>query len=395
MTAADTLTGSLAVLHDMAEEGWPSMDQMGALLVSRLPAFAPALRVTPVRHRLRRIASPGPLSRVRHAFFADRVLNRMVLYPRHVRREVAGQFDLYHVVDHSYAQLALELPARRTVVTCHDVDTFRSLLPGSDPGHEPRPAWFRAMSRRILRGLRRAEIVVCGSEAARDELAGYGLAEASRLRVVPNGIDPALLEPPPAGARARAAALVPAQPGVFDLLHVGSDIPRKRLDRVLEIVAAVGQRGRRVRLVRVGSTFRPETRQRARDLDVRDILELPYLERDVLRSVYERCHLLLLPSDREGYGLPLVEAFAAGKPVIASDIPALREASGGLAVCLAPDDLPAWIAAVEQALDTADPAGRLAAARRARAAGLTWDHHVRRLLPVYAELLVRAGTSPR
>jgi glycosyltransferase involved in cell wall biosynthesis len=349
--------------------------------------------VTPVRHRLQRVASAGPLARVRAAFFADRVLNRMVLYPRHVRRGVAGKFDLYHVVDHSYAQLVLDLPARRTVVTCHDVDTFRSLIDSGDPGHERRPAWFRAMSRRILRGLRRAELVVCGSGAARDEVAGLGLADASRLRVVPNGIDPALLEAPSARAAASAAALFPAEPGASDILHVGSDIPRKRLDRVLEIVAALHQRGRRVRLIRVGSPFRPETRQRARDLGVRDVFELPYLERDVLRAVYERAHLLLLPSDREGYGLPLVEALAAGKPVIASDIPALRESAGGLATCLAPDDLPAWIAAVEQALDTNDPDGRLAAARRARAAGLTWDHHVRRLLPVYAELLERARTS--
>ena len=41
------LEGSIAVLHDMAEEGWPSMDQMGHLLTTRLPAMAPGLSVTP------------------------------------------------------------------------------------------------------------------------------------------------------------------------------------------------------------------------------------------------------------------------------------------------------------------------------------------------------------
>ena len=65
---------------------------------------------------------------MRPLFFADRVLNRMVLYPRRVQQEVRGRFDLYHVVDHSYAQLALASPRSRTIVSCHDIDTFRSLV---------------------------------------------------------------------------------------------------------------------------------------------------------------------------------------------------------------------------------------------------------------------------
>jgi len=375
------------------EEGWPSMDQMGEIVTSRVPRFAPALHVTPIHHRLQRVASIGPLSAVRPAFFADRVLNRMVLYPRRVRREVAGRFDIYHVVDHSYAQLLLELPAPRTVVTCHDVDTFRSLIDRADPGHDPRSPWFRAMTRRILRGLRRAEIVVCGSEAARDDVLRLQLVDSSRVRVVPNGIDPALIAAPSEQARARAAALFPMQRGVFDLLHVGSDIPRKRLDRVIDIVATLRRRGNWVRLVRIGSPFRPETRQRIKELVVNDIVELPYLDRDVLHAVYERCDLLLLPSDREGYGLPIVEAFAAGKPVIASDIPALRESGGGLATCIAPDAFKDWVEAVERTLAAGDPTGALAAARRARAASLTWDDHARGLVSVYAELFDRMRAS--
>jgi glycosyltransferase involved in cell wall biosynthesis len=368
----------------MVEEGWPSMDQMGALLSSRVPIFAPGLQVTPIHHRMRRIASPGPLGRVQPAFFADRVLNRMVLYPGKVRRRVAGRFDLYHIVDHSYAQLALELPGRATIVTCHDVDTFRSLV---EPEDEPRPLWFRAMTRRILRGFRRAAVVVCASEASRDDAARLKLTDPARLRVVPNGIDPAFLDEPSDAARARAAALFPVQRGVFDVLHVGSDITRKRVDRVIDIIATLRKRGHWVRLIRVGSPFRAETRQRIADLVVNDVVELPFLDRDVLRAVYSRCDVLLLTSDREGYGLPVVEAFAAGTPVVASDIPALRETAGGLATLVTPDALPEWVGAVERELSTADPDGALSAARRARAATLTWNRHVLGLLPIYAELL--------
>ena len=386
MTGEQMLSGSLAILHDMTEEGWASMDQMGQLLTSRVPLFAPELRVTPIRHRLTRLLSPGPLRRVKPAFFADRVLNRMVLYPQRVSRQVARRFDIYHVVDHSYAQLALGLPRGRAIVTCHDIDTFRSVVRPSD---ERRNLLFNAMTRRILRGLRRAEVIVCVSEAARDDLLRYQLADPARVRVVPNGIDPALLQPPSAAARDHVTALLPPQRGAFNLLHVGNDIPRKRLDRVIEIVATLRKRGHWVRLVRVGSPLRRQTRERAVDLGVGDLIELPFVDQDVLRAVYHRCDLLLLPSDREGYGLPVLEAFAAGKPVVASDIPALRETAGGLGTLVPSDSLPDWVAAIEQLLGAGDLTGELAAARRSRAASLTWDHHVRGLLPIYAELLER------
>jgi glycosyltransferase involved in cell wall biosynthesis len=384
MTRDARLTGSIAVLHDMVEEGWPSMDQMGHLLTTRVPALAPGLSVTPVHHRMIRMMSPVALGRVGPLFLADRILNRMVLYPRRVRRAVSGRFDIYHVVDHSYAQLALALPPQCTIVSCHDIDTFRSLVQAEE---DPRGPLFNAMTRRILAGLRRAAIVVCGSAAAHDDLVRFDLVDPARLRVVPNGIDPALLEPPPAAARSRAAGLLPAERGVADVLHVGNDIPRKRLDRLVDIVVRLRKRGHRIRLVRVGSPLRPETRQRMAALAFTDIVELPFIERDVLRAIYARCNLLLLTSDREGYGLPVLEAFAAGKPVVASDLPALRESSGGLATLVPADSLDEWVDAIERVLGSEDPGGALAAERRVHAAARTWDDHVRGLLPVYEELL--------
>ena len=378
------LQGSIAVIHDMPEEGWPSMDQMGHLLTSRLPAVAPGLTVTPIRHRMTRVFSGGPLARVRPLFSADRALNRMVLYPRKMKRAAAARFDIFHIVDHSYAQLALELPAGRTIVSCHDVDTFRSVV---EPEADPRGPLFRVMTRRIADGLRKAALIVCGSQAAHDDLVRFELADPSRLRVVPNGIDPLLLAEPPAAARARAAELLPPQRGVFDVLHVGNDIPRKRLDRLVDIVSMLHRRGHWIRLVRVGSALRHATRRRMIELSLGDVVELPFVDRDVLRALYERCDMLLLTSDREGYGLPVLEAFAAGKPVVASDIPALRESSGGLARVVPPDSLPDWVTAIEDVLRTGDPTGALAAERRAHAAARTWDAHIRGLLPVYEELL--------
>src|SRR5207253_3233147 len=111
------------------------------------------------------------LSSRRAAFTADRMVNRMWDYPRYAAG-LAGAYDVYHVIDHSYGQLVHRLPAERTVVTCHDLDTFRSLL---RPGEERRSPPFRAMMRRALSGMQRAARILAVTSAIRDELIAHGL----------------------------------------------------------------------------------------------------------------------------------------------------------------------------------------------------------------------------
>ena len=116
----------VAVVCDFPEEGWASMDLTGEQVVAHLNrGCADGVRASrfcpPFRHRLARNA--------------DRFLNRFWDYPRALRPVVRrGEFDLYHVVDHSYSQLVHGLPPGRAVVTCHDLDTFRCLL---DPAASP------------------------------------------------------------------------------------------------------------------------------------------------------------------------------------------------------------------------------------------------------------------
>ena len=138
-------------------------------------------------------------------------------------------------------------------------------------------------------------------------------------------------------ADAQADALLGPREGFVDLLHVGSTVPRKRLDMVLRISAAVRSRIAGVRLVRVGGPLTPEQREEAARLGMSDrLVELPFLDRDVLAAVYRRAALVLIPSDREGFGLPAVEATACGTPVIASDIPAIVEVGGDAGRVLSP-----------------------------------------------------------
>ena len=116
---------NLAVVCDLIEENWPSMDLAGDILLACLRGDEfKAVHAERIRPAMSRRLTATPLRSSRFAFNLDRIVNRFWDYPRFLRRyrETA---DVFHVIDHSYAQLVLELPARRTLVTCHDIDTFR------------------------------------------------------------------------------------------------------------------------------------------------------------------------------------------------------------------------------------------------------------------------------
>ena len=73
------------------------------------------------------------------------------------------------------------------------------------------------------------------------------------------------------------------------------------------------------------------------------IVHLPFLDRPELASVYRRAALVLMPSDREGFGLPVVEALACGTPVLASAIASLIEVGGDAVAHCNPADLACWV----------------------------------------------------
>ena len=120
----------VALCADFPEEQWPSMDRVANELCAEVRRnHSTEVQFTsvcpPFVRRATRIARSRPL------FTLDRALNRWWDYPRFVE-QIASGHDVFHVIDHSYAQLVHHLPSARTVVTCHDLDTFRSVLRSED-----------------------------------------------------------------------------------------------------------------------------------------------------------------------------------------------------------------------------------------------------------------------
>jgi glycosyltransferase involved in cell wall biosynthesis len=379
----------LAILCDIAEENWPSMDLVGDMLFEGLQrdhaeSITATRLVPPMRRRFTRVASGSG-----HFFNADRLINRFWDYQSWLRSRTQ-EFDLFHVIDHSYGQLLHHLPPERTIVTCHDLDTFRSLL---YPEAEPRSRLFKKMMSYVLSGFQKAALVACDSEATRDELLAHELIAPERLRVVPLGVHPSCSPEPNPAADSEARRYLGEGPGnAINLLHVGSTIKRKRIDVLLETLAGARKEFPQMRLLRVGGPFTPVQVDQARRLDVENaIVVLPHLAREVLAAVYRQSDLVLQPSDAEGFGLPVIEAMACGAPVIASDLPVLREVGGEAASYAPVSEVPAWIEAISHLLHEREQQPEKWTARKAagitQAAKFSWAEYARKMVGLYDEVL--------
>lgn len=391
----------VAVVCDLVEENWPSMDLVAEMLVSSLQdGHGQAVGVARVCPPMRwRVSSPpvaeGNGGRPSASasgtlrFNIDRALNRFFDYPFLLRR-TRDDFDLFHVVDHSYGHLVHHLPPERTVLTCHDLHTFQALL---DPERSVRSRAFRMMTRHILSGMRKAARIVFDTSAVRDAALARGLVTPEQARVVPLGVHSAYsAAPDPVADREVERLLGPIRADVPEVLHVGGTFARKRIDLVLRVFAQVRRLVPEARLVRVGGDFTGEQRELAKRLELDgSVVVLPFLERETVAAVYRRAALVILPSEEEGFGLPVLEAMTCGTPVVASDLPVLREVGGEAAVYLPVGGVEEWGATIGRLLAErrSDPGAweRRRRAGEAQAAKFTWDEYARNMVGIYQEVV--------
>ena len=334
----------VGVVCDLREEGWHSMDLVADMLLDALPSVS-AGRIAATRLRppmIRRWTRLPVVGGGNRARLGDRLTGRLWDYPRWLRPR-RGDFDVFHIVDHSYAHLIRALPAERTIVTCNDTDAFEAAREGAASRLDP----SRLLAVHVLDGISRASHVACISEATRQDLISTGRVDPSRTSVVYLGAHPTCTPAPDAIADAEIERQL--GPRGFEVLHVSSTIPRKRIDVLLEVFSRFRRIQPDITLVRVGGPLTREQQRLAERLNVIDsLVQLPFLERPQLAALYRRASVVVLPSDREGFGLPVVEAMACGTPVIASAIPALREVGGSAALYCQPGDVNGWVEGLVQ-----------------------------------------------
>lgn len=182
---------------------------------------------------------------------------------------------------------------------------------------------------RLRIAVERAARIVCPSRSAAAQVAENHPAAESRLRVVPYGVPPRFLAPPdgPAAAELRRRAGVD---GPY-LLHVGGTRQRKNVPLLLKAYARYLLQGGRAALVLAGPGDAPERAPRS-------VKHLGFVADDTLVALYDGASTVVVSSDSEGFGIPVIEAMARGVPVVATAAGGVPEAAGGAAALVPPGD---------------------------------------------------------
>ncbi|MGH3943148.1 MAG: glycosyltransferase family 4 protein [Pseudonocardiaceae bacterium] len=273
---------------------------------------------------------------------------------------------------------------RDLVITVHDT------VPWTHPeGLTRRGAgWHRRM---ISRAARRAGALVVPTAAVADDLPRHVTCRAA-VHVVGAGVSPAVTDD---GQAHQAGAIADR----LDLprryvLAVGTLEPRKGIDTLLAALAEPGAPDLPVLLAGQQGWGGVEPAEMARRVGlnperVRVLGRISDLE---LTVVLHRAAVLAAPSQAEGFGLPVLEAMAAGVPVVHSDAPALVEVAGGAGISFARNDPKALVTALRVVLSDPAKAQMMVQAGRRRAQGFTWERTARRVWSVHLELY-RAGPS--
>lgn len=339
-------------------------------LARRLPALAPDLSFLGLTapeglpSDLGALTPSIPLRRARAGFLAP------------LKEQPTLLVDLLEISPDLFHATSFSLPGLwngKLVATLHDANHL-ALPENYSPAHT---LYYRLIVRPRAK---RASALLTVSEFSREELAKYLDLTPYRFQVIAPGVD-ALYEPP---TRSQAKDFIQRRhlPERY-LAAVGNPKAHKNLGLLaklaphlpLPIVLLAGK----------GAT---------RELGFPDTtVELSELPEEEMPLFYGAAEALLLPSRYEGFGLPALEAMAAGCPVIASNVSALPEVTGEAAILVPPDELEAWDEAVLRLLRD-DPLRRsLVEKGRERVARYTWDDCARRTLAVYRRVLEKSPPS--
>jgi glycosyltransferase involved in cell wall biosynthesis len=287
--------------------------------------------------------------------------------------------DLFHVTD--YRIVRMDCPI---VATLHDALPIK-YPEWCSPGMRGAKNWLQK------KATAKVDHVIALSHFAVAELVECFGVDENKVSVVPCGVGAEWLQAPdPARVHATLAANG-LRPGYF--LFVGTLQPRKNIERLLAAYLALPATVRAERqLVIVGSAgWRCEDLLRRIAAAVEhgeNVVWLNQLQGEqALREVYAGAGVFVFPSLYEGFGIPVVEAFASGVPVVASTSSSLPEVTQGAALEVDPLDTGAIGAAMLALLNDAPLRARGIAAGRARAAQLTWRDTARQTAAVYQTVL--------
>ncbi len=300
-----------------------------------------------------------------------------IVWEQFVQPWQVGEYDLVHEL----AFVAPLMMPRPFVVTVYDLTFIRF------PERLPRERrWY--LQRLTGLSCRRARRVIAISQSTADDLVALLGVPRDRIDLAIPGVDP-WFRPLPASEVA-AWRQRKGLPGRF-LLFVGTLEPRKNLPLLLRAYAGLPPREREAcHLVLAGGKgwMFEEIHRTIEQYELAGTVHLPgFVTDDDLVWWYNAADALVYPSVYEGWGMPVTEAMACGKPVLVSEVSSLPEAAGDTGLRLPPADVAAWTEGL--ACCIGDSAWRAEQGERARlrAAHFTWMRTAEQTVASYRKAL--------
>jgi len=251
------------------------------------------------------------------------------------------------------------------VTTVHDVSFFIG------------PEWFRPKDRFLLQRsmpgtARRAAAIVTVSESSKSEIERY-LPAARGKTFVTHLACPPWIHPVPDAERI-VREKFGLEPGY--VLTVGTRWPRKNMDLAIEATKGLDRR-----LVITG---KPGWGDAPMHVGVQAV---GYVDNETLSALYSAAGLYLAPSRHEGFGLPLVEAFTCGCPVLCSSGGAFPEVAGDAAQVIKEWDPASWSEAIRTLLADSSKLENLRQRGLQRAKAFSWREMARKMAEVYTRVI--------
>jgi glycosyltransferase involved in cell wall biosynthesis len=289
-----------------------------------------------------------------------------------------ARVDLFHAPHY----VVPPLTTAPVVVTIHDCIHLRF------PQYLPNRAALYYARAMMTIAARRSRRVLTVSQASKEDILHYLHIPAEKIEVIHNAIDTRLAGEPTQEdvARVRERFLLTAP----FVLYTGNIKPHKNVDRLIEAFSILRQRGTEdVKLLIIGDDVSkyPNLRRLVHRFQLHQHVRfLGFVPDATLAVLYRLAAVFVFPSLYEGFGLPPLEAMAAGAPVITSNVSSLPEVVGDAAILIDPMDAGAIAHAMARVLGDPELRQDLIRRGRERVKAFSWERSVARVRQVYGEL---------
>lgn len=265
----------------------------------------------------------------------------------------------------------------KTVLTIHDLAYF--FYPHLFP--KIKVLYYRKL---IPHSISRAQMIIAISENVKKEIIDFFKVEPDKIDVIYYGLEKIYKFIDKEISKKEVFKIF----GIKErfILFVGTIEPRKNLETLLEAFYILNKKLKEYKLVVAGpwGWLYSDVLKIIKKLNLKEkIIFTGYVDSSDLLYLYNACDLFAYPSLYEGFGLPVLEAFACGAPVITSNVSSMPEISGGAALLVNPRDSKSLADRMISVIESETLRKELIEKGIRRARCFTWDQAAKRTLSVY------------